>query len=254
MANMVARPQSLQDYLHDQLGWFNLSPELRAMCDRIIYNLDANGYLQSRFEDLVDPDASAEQLALAQRALAIVQKLDPPGVAARDLRECLLLQLTPGMPHYEQLKTLITSHLEDLEHNRLPAIERKTGYSIQVIQETLAELRKLNPKPGADFGEAFVPNVTPDVFVELGDDGKYKVRLEDGRTPTLYISPYYRKLLTSGDSQRRNARVHQAQDQLGPVADRIDRTAPQHAYPRGPGHRRPPDGVSRARGPRRSSP
>jgi len=200
MANMVARPQSLQDYLHDQLGWFDITPELRAMCDRIIYNLDANGYLQSRLEDLVDPDATPEQLALAHRALSVVQKLDPPGVAARDLRECLLLQLTPGMPHYEQLKTLITSHLEDLEHNRLPAIERKTGYSIALIQQTLGELRKLNPKPGADFGEAFVPNVTPDVFVELGDDGKYRVRLEDGRTPTLYISPYYRKLLTSGEA------------------------------------------------------
>ncbi|HTM56132.1 MAG TPA: RNA polymerase factor sigma-54 [Pirellulales bacterium] len=200
MANMVARPQSLQDYLHDQLGWFNLAPELRAMCDRIIYNLDANGYLQSRLEDIIDPTAGPEQLALAQQALGIVQKLDPPGVAARDLRECLLLQLTPGMRSYEQLKTLISTHLEDIEHNRLPVIERKTGYSIPVIQAALVELRKLNPKPGANFGEAFVPNVTPDVFVELGDDNKYRVRLEDGRTPTLYISPYYRKLLTSGEA------------------------------------------------------
>jgi RNA polymerase sigma-54 factor len=200
MANMVARPQSLQDYLHDQLGWFNLAPELRAMCDRIIYNLDANGYLQSRLEDIIDPTAGPEQLAAAQQALGIVQKLDPPGVAARDLRECLLLQLTPGMRSYEQLKTLISTHLEDIEHNRLPVIERKTGYAIPVIQAALVELRKLNPKPGANFGEAFVPNVTPDVFVELGDDNKYRVRLEDGRTPTLYISPYYRKLLTSGEA------------------------------------------------------
>jgi RNA polymerase sigma-54 factor len=170
------------------------------MCDRIIYNLDTNGYLQSRLEDLIEPDAPAQQLAMAQRALSIVQKLDPPGIASRNLRECLLLQLSPGMPHYEQLKTLITGHLEDLEHNRLPTIERKTGYSISLIQQTLAELRKLNPKPGANFGDAFVPNVTPDVFVELGDDGKYRVRLEDGRTPTLFISPYYRKLLTSGQA------------------------------------------------------
>ena len=200
MANMVARPQSLQDYLHDQLGWFNLDADLRAMCDRIIYNLDANGYLQSRLEDLLEPDAPPERLLLAQKALAIVQRLDPPGIAARDLRECLLLQLIPGMPHHEQLKTLISSHLEDLEHNRLPAIERKTGFSIALIQETLTELRKLNPKPGANFGDVVVPNVTPDVFVELGDDGKYHVRLEDGRTPTLFISPYYRKLLTSGEA------------------------------------------------------
>src|SRR4029079_17307761 len=74
MANMVARPQSLQDYLHDQLGWFGLSVELRAMCDRLIYNLDANGYVQSRLEDQIDPTAGPDQLALAQRALAIVQK------------------------------------------------------------------------------------------------------------------------------------------------------------------------------------
>ena len=66
-----------------------------------------------------------------------MQKLDPPGVGARDLKECLLLQLTPGMDNYEQLKTLITNHLEDLEHNRLPQIERKTGYSIELIKETL---------------------------------------------------------------------------------------------------------------------
>ena len=107
MANMVARPQSLQDYLHDQLGWFDLEADLRAMADRIIYNLDTNGYLQGRLEDILGADAGEEEVALAQRALALVQKLDPPGVGARDLRECLLLQLLPGTPYYEQLRTLI---------------------------------------------------------------------------------------------------------------------------------------------------
>jgi len=185
MANMAARPQSLQDYLHEQLGWFNLERKLRAMADRIIYNLDPNGYLQSSLEDLIGSDATEEDLALAKQALAVIHRLDPPGVAARDLRECLLLQLTPGMPYYEQLQTLISSHLEDLEHNRLPVIAKRTGYSIEVIQETTAELRKLNPKPGARFNEAFVPAVTPDVFVEPAEGGGYKVRLEDGRTPHL---------------------------------------------------------------------
>jgi len=198
MANMAARPQSLQDYLHEQLGWFNLERKLRAMADRIIYNLDPNGYLQSSLEDLIGSDATEEDLALAKQALAVIHRLDPPGVAARDLRECLLLQLTPGMPYYEQLQTLISSHLEDLEHNRLPVIAKRTGYSIEVIQETTAELRKLNPKPGARFNEAFVPAVTPDVFVEPAEGGGYKVRLEDGRTPHLFISPYYRRLLASG--------------------------------------------------------
>jgi RNA polymerase sigma-54 factor len=200
MANMTARPQSLQDYLHDQLGWFDLEADLRAMADRIVYNLDSNGYLQGRLEDLLGPDATAADLALAERALALVQKLDPPGVAARDLRECLLLQLTPGMPYFEQLQTLISAHLEDLEHNRLPVISRRTGYAIELIQKTLLELRKLNPKPGAEFNDVAVPPVTPDVFIELDEQGKYKVRLEEGRTPSLFISPYYRKLFASGQA------------------------------------------------------
>jgi RNA polymerase sigma-54 factor len=200
MANMAARPQSLQDYLHDQLGWFDIDPRLRAMADRIIYNLDSNGYLQTGLEDLLGPDAGEEDLELIKQALGIVQRLDPPGIGARDLRECLLLQLTPRMPYYEQLQTLISSHLEDLEHNRLPVISRKTGYSIELIQETVGELRKLTPKPGANFAEAYVPNVTPDVFVESAEEGGYRVRLEEGKTPSLYISPYYRKLLLSQDT------------------------------------------------------
>jgi RNA polymerase sigma-54 factor len=199
MANMAARPQSLQDYLHDQLGWFEMDPQIRAMCDRIIYNLDPNGRMQSSLEDLLGADASAEALKLAQEALALVQKLDPPGIGARDVRESLLLQLIPGMPQYEQLKTLIADHLEDLEHNRLPVIAKKTGYSIALIQELIQAMRTLKMNPGAEFNNAFVPLVTPDVFVDQAEDGRYKVRLEDGRTPSLFISPYYRKLLMSGE-------------------------------------------------------
>jgi RNA polymerase sigma-54 factor len=200
MANMANRPQSLQDYLHDQLAWFELDPKLRAMADRIIYNLDPNGRLQSRLEDVVGADATEEDLALARQALALVQKLDPPGVGAGDVRECLLLQLTPGMPFYEQLHRLISDHLEDIQQNRLPVIARRTGYSISMIQEVIEHLRKLNPHPGADFEKAAAPTVRPDVIVEPADGGGYKVRLEDGRTPSLFISPYYRKLLTSSDT------------------------------------------------------
>jgi RNA polymerase sigma-54 factor len=200
MANMAARPQSLQDYLHDQLSWFDLEPELRALADRIIYNLDTNGYLQGRLEDLLGPEVDKDLLALAEEALLLVQRLDPPGVGARDLRECLLLQLTPGMPHYEQLGTLISGHLEDIEHNRLPAISRRTGYAIELIQEVIEELRKLQPKPGADFNDEPVGRVTPDVFVDQDERGRYAVRLEDGRMPSLFISPYYRKLFQNKDT------------------------------------------------------
>jgi RNA polymerase sigma-54 factor len=102
------------------------------------------------------------------------------------------------MQFYEQLQMLISNHLEDIEQNRIPIIVKKTGYSIEVIKEVVGELKKFNPKPGAEFNESFAPTVTPDVYIEPREGGGYDVRLEDGRTPSLFVSPYYRKLLRAG--------------------------------------------------------
>ena len=196
IANIAARPESLNDYLLHQLGELELEPELERMCERIISSLDAKdgGYLRCSLPDLLPPDAGPE------RALQVVQSLDPPGIAARDLRECLLLQLTPEMPYYEELQTLISSHLENLRDNRLPAVQKATGYSIERIQKAWQELRKLNPKPGARFAESYVPAVTPDVRLEQAEDGSYKVVVDDDRTPRLRISEYYRRRLASGEA------------------------------------------------------
>jgi RNA polymerase sigma-54 factor len=176
MANMLARPESLADYLAHQLSWFEVDEPVRKFAERIIYSLDTNGYLKTPLEELVPPlsagangDAHAhrvQQLGLAEKALAVVQRLDPPGVGARSLKECLTLQLVPGLQFYDELRTLIANHLEDLENNRLPQISKKTGMSIEKIQEVWHELRKLKPKPGADCAETTVPSVVPDVFVE----------------------------------------------------------------------------------------
>ncbi len=200
ISNVAERAESLQDYLMHQLGELELSPEMMQMCERIISTLDPKdgGYFRTSLRDLLPPDAGSDQLLLAEKALNVIQSLDPPGVGARDLRECLLLQLTPDLPCYEEMKTLISGHLEDLRDNRLPQIQRATGYSFDRIQRAWAELRKLNPKPAAGFSENFVPTVTPDVSVERGEDGKYHVHVDESRTPTLHISKYYRDRLASG--------------------------------------------------------
>src|SRR4029077_19295820 len=117
------------------------------------------------------------------KALELVQSLDPPGVAARDLSECLLKQLRPEMDLYEEQKTLISNHLEDLRDNRMPQIMKATGYSIDLIKEAWEELKRLNPKPAAQFAEVHVPSVEPDVDVERGEDGKWHVIVEESRTP-----------------------------------------------------------------------
>lgn len=205
MANMTARAETLCDYLQHQLSWFDLEEPIRKMAERIIYSLDSNGYLKSPLEELLPPspvelngDAEAyrkEQLAIAEQALTLVQHLDPPGVGARSLKECLLLQLQPGNPFEEELRVLIENHLEDLQNNRLPQISKKTGFSLDDINELWEEIRLLKPKPGADFSSSNVASVRPDVFLEKDENGKYVVRLEDGELPSLYVSPYYRKLL-----------------------------------------------------------
>jgi RNA polymerase sigma-54 factor len=202
IANVASRPESLHDYLLHQLGELELAPEIERIAERIISCLDPGdgGYFRTPLRDLLPPQADQEQLRLAQRALEIVQSLEPPGIAARDLRECLLLQLTTDLPYYEEQKTLISGHLEDLRDNRLPVIKRKTGYSIETIQAAWKELRKLNPRPGAAFADSFVPTVTPDVTIEKGDDNRYRVLVEDGRIPQLRISEYYRRRLADGSA------------------------------------------------------
>jgi len=200
MANVEARTETLHYHLECQLGELELPEELRQMAERIISSLDSNGYLTGSLEDILPATSDPSAVHLAEKALEIVQQLDPIGVGARDLRECLLLQLTRDLLMYDELVVLISDHLEDLQHNRMPAIQKKTGLSMEHIQEALVDMRTLNPKPGSTFSVVSAPTVTPDVFVDREEDGSYKVRLEEGRTPSLRISKYYRERYLSGDA------------------------------------------------------
>ena len=200
MANMAERPETLSDHLHEQLSNYDLTPAERQAADKVIYNLDANGYLPMPVEELVDADGPAGQEAHLLKALAVVQNMDPPGVAARDLKECLLLQIRHDMPNARNLRRLVGDHLEDLAANRLPLIQRKTRLSIQEIEDLRLQLHSLKPKPGAIFTTPIVVPVKPDVYVDQMPDGTWKVRLEEIDLPNLRISPLYRDMLMSPDT------------------------------------------------------
>lgn len=198
MANVAERAESLQDHLRAQLSELELSDELRRMCERIISALheEDGGYLRTPLRDLLPADAPPSALELAEEALATIQqRLDPPGIAARDLKECLMLQLTADIPHYENVRTLILHHLEDLRDNRLPQIQKATGMTLQEIQEAWAELRKLDPRPARKFGSSTAMTIVPDLWIEIDDDGNYIVKMEEGPGRNLYISKYYRQRL-----------------------------------------------------------
>ena len=150
MQNMASRPESLHDDLAHQLGYIECDTEVRAIAEYLIYNLDDNGFLNVELRDLVRDYGGDCTHAQAEEALAIVQKLDPPGIGARTLRECLLLQLTPDVPCRDTLQVLISHHLDDIQQNRLPAIEKRTGIPIDDIKEAIDHLRRLNPRRARD--------------------------------------------------------------------------------------------------------
>ncbi len=200
MANLPDRSPSLQDYLLEQLRDMEVDHDVAEIAEKIISSLDARdgGYFRGSLQDLVPRDAGPEGLEKAKQALAVVQRMEPRGVGARDLRECLLLQLTPDMPYYREVKLLIANHLEDLRDNRIQAIAAATHMDIPTVYAAWEQLRRLNPRPAAQFAEEFAPIVVPDLYLEIGEDGKYQLRLEDTRLPSLRISDYYRRRLQDG--------------------------------------------------------
>jgi RNA polymerase sigma-54 factor len=200
MQNMASRPESLHDDLAHQLGYLECEPEVRAMAEYLIYNLDDNGFLNIELRDLVRDSGGDATYAQAEEALSLVQKLDPPGVGARTLRECLLLQLTPDVPCRDILQVLIAHHLDDIHQNRLPSIEKRTGIPIDDIKEAIEHLRRLNPRPGSRFAATNSQYVLPDLVVEANEHGEYEVRLADDHTPQLAISRQYQRMLKNKQS------------------------------------------------------
>lgn len=186
MQNMVSRPQSLQDYLLEQLNFQELDPRIEALVNHLIGNLRDNGFLpdldqvKSSFPEQV-PQSEWDQ------AIRILQQLEPPGVGARDLKECLHLQLDSETPYRDIVRSLILNHLDDVMNNRLPLIHKKTGLDLETIHEAIEVLKKLNPNPGAGFDTASIPYVTPDVRAEINEDGNFVITVVDDYLPDVFI-------------------------------------------------------------------
>jgi RNA polymerase sigma-54 factor len=206
MQNMPSRPQSLQDYLSDQLTFVDATGDQTRLLRYLITYIDDKGRLtvsteeiqQAYNDEMARSNGPSVTLGQVEEALRMVQKLDPPGVGGRNLEECLLLQLTPETPHREVLRVLIQHHLEDLEHNRLPIIQRRTGFDIATIKEAFEVLKHLNPFPGAQFSVENIPYVVPDIAVDRDENGEYAIRLLDDWMPNIYISRRYMEMYRKG--------------------------------------------------------
>jgi RNA polymerase sigma-54 factor len=202
MANVATRGETLHDFLLAQLHERDIDEPILKICERIVSTLSAadGAYFRASLADLLPSDASQEQLDLAEEALAHVQDLEPVGVAARDLRERLMMQLSSEIPNYQHVRTLILDHLEDLQFNRLPLIEKKTGLSIEQINSAWASIRRMDPLPCSSFIESHVTTVKPDLWLEKDEQGAYIVKMDEGPQRNLFISNRYRQILANGQA------------------------------------------------------
>ena len=194
-----SRLESLSAFLRDQIHRLRLAKPLAALCDYLAELVDEDGYLSQ--EDLDGLTAMKIPQALTDQALDILQSLDPPGVGARSLSECLLLQLSRQASPDPLAMDLAARFLPELGRKRYPAIARKLGVTAEAVRAAEKAVAALEPHPGRAFQPPEPPAyVRPDVFVaEL--DGEWKVILNEYYLPRVSVNDYYLRLLKSSDDQ-----------------------------------------------------
>jgi len=194
LANVAGKPEGLGQYLIQQIHLMNLPPPVVEIAENIINNLDSRGYLLFPAEEIkssLGPDCSEDNF---RRALEAVRGLDPPGVGARDLQHCLILQLERDGHEYALEMAIIRNHLEDLGRNKLPKIARDLGRTMEEIKEALEIITALRPAPGRFYEHPPTLRVLPEVVVEKVE-GKFEVKVDEESLPQLNISESCRQLL-----------------------------------------------------------
>ena len=187
---------SLQDVLMDQLRQAEVADdEMEQYCEEIIGSIDDSGYLRTHLADIATACQTTD-VDKVRKALEIIQGFDPPGIGARDLRECLLLQLERQGKQKSLEYRIVDKHMDDIGRNKLREITRRQNVSMGEVQEALERIKKLYPYPGSLVTPTPTTNfVTPEVFVEKDENGEWQVRSNNDRIPRLRISPYYLKML-----------------------------------------------------------
>ena len=188
----LAKPESFHDSLRLQLGCQPLSEEERRLGEALIFRLDERGYLDGPLEELaVELGVAAPRL---EAVLKVIQRFDPPGVGARDLRECLLLQAERNGSCGSLAYRILRDHFTLFVQHHLSALANATGSSLAQVDAACANLKQLNPRPGRIFSGDLPPSVVPDLILvrqETYDD----VELNDQAMPRVTINRAYARML-----------------------------------------------------------
>jgi len=196
----VSTEPSLQEHLLLQLGLCSLQPAERSIGEFLIGNIDSNGYLKG------EPIEFAQLLGVEKTeimaVLEIIQSFEPTGVGARDLQECLLLQLRERQDAHPLAKAIVSSYLSEVADNKVKKIAAELEVEVEAVQAAIDYIRTLDPKPGRLIGSGLdVRYVVPDVVVEK-IDGDYIILVNEVNMPRITINSYYRSLLDKGNAEQ----------------------------------------------------
>jgi RNA polymerase sigma-54 factor len=184
---------SLQEELLEQVRDSEIEAGDQPVAEAIIGNVDDHGYLKATLEEMAQ--ATQTPVERVERVLGVIQTFDPPGVAARDLRECLLLQMQRARLGETLEYRIVRDHMEPLSRRRIPELARLTSSSVEEVQAALARIARLEPRPGREYLPDDAQYVLPEVFVQrVGDD--FVVTTSNEQMPHLRISNTYKDLMS----------------------------------------------------------
>jgi RNA polymerase sigma-54 factor len=191
--NLLRKTSNLRDHLRWQAGLSDLDAHERLVAEWIIENIDDNGYLAFPIAEIARVSEFSEEAL--EGVLAKIQKLEPAGVGARDLKECILLQYEAEGERDPIFEHVLSTCFELFEKANLKDIARKTGYPLEKIKNILERIKSYDPKPGRNFADDSASPVVPDVYVVRGKED-FEVYLNDDQVPELRLSRYYLDLYT----------------------------------------------------------
>ncbi|MCW8892339.1 MAG: RNA polymerase factor sigma-54, partial [Deltaproteobacteria bacterium] len=200
--SLLTKKGNLNDHLMWQLGLSSFPLEIKHAATEIIGNLDEAGYLHATVEELAE--ASELELSTFETALVRVQQFDPPGIASRNLQECLLLQLERLDLSDSLAATILRDHIVELEGRKYPVIAKAQKVSLEEVFTAVKLISALDPRPGRAYNEEDVHYISPDIFVhKVGDE--YVVTQNDDGLPNLRINSFYRNALSDSKSVDKKA-------------------------------------------------
>jgi RNA polymerase sigma-54 factor len=195
LESYVAARLSLRDHLAEQLALAIADPVGRLIGHSIIDSIEDSGYLGAPLADIAE--RLGTPLARAEAVLKVVQTFDPSGVGARDLAECLAIQLREK-DRFDPAMQALVANLPMLAKREFPALRKLCGVDEDDFAEMIAEIRHLDPKPGRSFGGAAIQPVTPDVTVRAARDGSWHVELNAEGLPRVLVNQTYAARITAG--------------------------------------------------------